>query len=575
MTDAVTLYGTDAPVAETERIQVGALSFSLETGALRHIRVGDEEIIRGISFLARDRDWGTLVPQLECLGREVTADHVQVRLQATYENSGAQLIVDLTIEADPNALSFRAVGTALGDFETNRAGFTVLHPAALAGCPIEIRHSDGTVSDTAFPGHIDPWQPFMDISRMTHQAGGLKVACTLDGDTFETEDQRQWGDASFKTYNRPLAKPWPYLVQDGTRLEQSVTLSWKPCASVPARWRPDRPQALARFPETAVLVTAADVERAISTPSDIRDVGPQRLLCSMDETLGAFDSQCAAFGMLQNGFPDLTFDLEAICRFDQAPPEAALERLRRSMSAAGFSPASILVCPSVDRQSTPPGSDWPPCPPLSEIHAASAEIFSDLQRGGGMVTFFPELNRKRPPVELLDFVSHALCPIVHAADDLSVMETLEAIPHITASVRHIIGDTPYRIGPSTLAMRHNPYGSGTIPNPDRDRVCMADDDPRHEAAFGAAYVIGLACALAGSGISVWTPAELYGPRGLRGPIKAAVTTLASLSQATILGAEIEDGLGRLSTDDQELLVNLTSERRHGLPPYGWSIRKRN
>ena len=39
------------------------------------------------------------------------------------------------------------------------------------------------------------------------------------------EDQRQWGDASFKTYNRPLAKPWPYQIEDGSVLEQSVCLT--------------------------------------------------------------------------------------------------------------------------------------------------------------------------------------------------------------------------------------------------------------------------------------------------------------------------------------------------------------
>ena len=124
-----------------------------------------------------------------------------------------------------------------------------------------------------------------------------------------------------------------------------------------------------------------------------------------------------------------------------------------------------------------------------------------------MVTFFPELNRKRPPLDKLDFVSHSLCPIVHAADDHSVMETLEVILHIIRSARAIIGDADYRIGPSTIAMRHNPYGQRTFPNQDLNRLCMADNDPRHHAAFGAAYVIGLATALADSGVTVWTPSE--------------------------------------------------------------------
>ena len=131
-----------------------------------------------------------------------------------------------------------------------------------------------------------------------------------------------------------------------------------------------------------------------------------------------------------------------------------------------------------------------------------------------MASFFPELNRKRPPVELLDFVSHGLCPIVHDASDAGVMQTLEAVGHITASARAIIGDRPYRLGPSTIAMRQNPYGARVIPNPGLERVCMTDDDPRHRTVFGAAYALGLAAALVGSGVEVGSPAGLYGPRGV-------------------------------------------------------------
>src|SRR3546814_3439871 len=76
-----------------------------------------------------------------------------------------------------------------------------------------------------------------------------------------------------------------------------------------------------------------------------------------------------------------------------------------------------------------------------------------------MFSYFTELNRKRPPVGLLDFVSHATCPIVHAADDRSVIQTLEAIPHIVRSARAIVGEAPYRLGPSTIGMRQNPYRS--------------------------------------------------------------------------------------------------------------------
>ena len=184
-----------------------------------------------------------------------------------------------------------------------------------------------------------------------------------------------------------------------------------------------------------------------------------------------------------------------------------------------------------------------------------------------MVSFFPELNRKRPPVEMLDFVSHSLCPIVHAADDISVMETLETIPHITRTARAIIGKASYRIGPSTIAMRLNPYGQRTILNHDRSRVCMVHDDPRHGAMFGGAYVIGLACALAPAGVAVWTPSELYGPRGLKGPLSDAIALLASCAGERVQKAVLINGTAELIIGQTQVLANLTGEPQRGLLPY--------
>jgi len=296
------------------------------------------------------------------------------------------------------------------------------------------------------------------------------------------------------------------------------------------------------------------------------------LLCNVDTTTGAVAEYFEAYAKLQAKMPNFVYDLELICGFED-PPRLELVQLRAAMDAAGFKPESVMLCPAVDRISTPPGSDWPKCPPLEEIHTASADTFGDLIRGGGMVTFFPELNRKRPPLEKLDFVSHSLCPIVHASDDLSVMETLEAIPHITRSAQAIIGDAEYRIGPSTIAMRHNPYGQRTVPNPDLNRLCMADNDPRHGAAFGAAYAIGLATALADSGVTVWTPSELYGPRGLSGPMIKAISLLASCAGKPVHRATINNNLAELVIGSLHITANLTNQPFGGLAPFGFKTSK--
>jgi hypothetical protein len=52
--------------------------------------------------------------------------------------------------------------------------------------------------------------------------------------------------------------------------------------------------------------------------------------------------------------------------------------------------------------------------------------FPGILVGGGSFAYFTELNRKRRPFALLDFVCHTTCAIVHAADDRSVTETIES-----------------------------------------------------------------------------------------------------------------------------------------------------
>ena len=75
----------------------------------------------------------------------------------------------------------------------------------------------------------------MDIRALTHEPlPGLRVACRMEGDTFEMEDQRNWPDASYKTYVRPLALPWPYTIAKGEKLSQRVALDVTGQAAQPA-----------------------------------------------------------------------------------------------------------------------------------------------------------------------------------------------------------------------------------------------------------------------------------------------------------------------------------------------------
>ena len=82
-------------------------------------------------------------------------------------------------------------------------------------------HTSGEVSQIEFPRDIVPHQPAYDIRALSSE--GVTVA--FEGDAFEMEDQRNWTDASFKTYNRALADPFPYLLDGPVTQRVTVTVA--------------------------------------------------------------------------------------------------------------------------------------------------------------------------------------------------------------------------------------------------------------------------------------------------------------------------------------------------------------
>ena len=167
-------------------------------------------------------------------------------------------------------------------------------------------------------------------------------------------------------------------------------------------------------------------------------------------------------------------------------PDIEVEQGAALCAQAGLRPEAVLVCPRPLLKSYQPTDQWPALPALDAFYAAARASFPEGRIGGGMVTYFTELNRCRPAGAGIDFISHTTAAIVHAADDQWVMQTLETLPHIARSVHALWPGLEYRIGPSSLAMRSNPYGETTVRNEGRRRLALASEDPRHAALFAAA-----------------------------------------------------------------------------------------
>ncbi len=523
--DPFQLYGTRELEAPPVRLTAGRLTADFKDGNLRSICYDGAEVLRAVSYLVRDRDWGTYAPVIEDLQIDQRDNAFFVSYLARCSGpENTELAIDVQIRAEGGeGLTFETEALSATGFETNRCGFCILHPiVGVAGMPVSVEHVDGSRENTHFPDLIEPWQPFKDMRAVTHGVtSNVTAECRMEGDTFEMEDQRNWSDASYKTYVRPLALPWPYRIPAGEPMRQRIVLSigdMRRATAAPAMVANRRPIELSLgetsgiMPAIGLVITPQEAEATLAARDRLAEIAPQELLFHFDPDAGhGIDvlKSFTAIAALHTGRS--TLEIALPCR---KAPLAETQQIATLMHDAGFKPDAIMISPSVDRQSTPPGSKWPECPPLEEIYAAAHAAFPDVRIGGGMLSYFTELNRKRVPAGTLDFITHCTNPIVHAADDLSVMQTLEALPFITRSVRAIYGDKPYRIGPSTIPMRQNPYGSRTMNNPRGSRIAMANIDPRHNARFGEAFALGYAARVLDAGLECLTLSALTGSFGL-------------------------------------------------------------
>src|SRR5690606_6823200 len=98
------------------------------------------------------------------------------------------------------------------------------HPRHLKGSSVEVTNSDGKSVKAMFSRLISPHQVLIDIRALKHNIGSKEVSITFEGDVFETEDQRNWMDASYKTYSTPLSIPFPVTVKVGDKVYNRVTV---------------------------------------------------------------------------------------------------------------------------------------------------------------------------------------------------------------------------------------------------------------------------------------------------------------------------------------------------------------
>ncbi len=526
---SIKLFGTEEPAGEATILTAGSLEASLDAGNLRYIKVGGAEALRAVAFLVRDKNWGTYNPEISNLKIAQGADSFTVTYDAICKDAEQQFRYAARIEGQADgSLTFEAEGEALSDFVTNRTGFVVLHALdGVVGHPVTVEHTDGKVVESTFPEQVNPACPFQDIRALTHEfMPGVKVVCRMEGDAFEMEDHRNWMDASYKTYVRPLALPWPYTISKGEKTPQRVTLKLE---GTPKRASAGGGSAVTvsvggetghTMPRLGLAVPAEHVAAALDHIDLLKDAGVGFVVCHFDKRKGHDAATMQAHGKLGAALgAELVLEAIVPCLDADGNPSADPAILKRDIdairdAAKGVTFARVAVSPATDLKCTLPGSVFPPAPTWAELFSAAREAFPGTTVGGGMFSYFTELNRKRPPADALDFICHTGSPIVHAGDDISVTETLEALPSIFKSVRAFAGGKPYWVFPTAISMRDNPYGAVPAENPKNIRQAMNRVDPRERGLIGATWYAGYLAHAARAGVDAVTLAAVAGPSGI-------------------------------------------------------------
>jgi hypothetical protein len=548
---AMLLFGTAEPVVPMRSLAAGQLTAKLDRGNIRYVRWGGLEVLRAIAFVIRDTAWGTYDPAISELAIEEAAGRFSISYAARCvgPEGSFRYRAEILGSAD-GALTFHARGLSDEGLATNRTGFVVLHPLrGVVGRDVAVTHASGGRSTARFPDLIDPGQPVFDIKAVRHEPiPGLGVTVRMDGDTFEMEDHRNWTDASFKTYVRPLALGFPYRIEAGQVLDQRVALSVEGPAPPLPELRDGVTVSLGDaggpMPRMGLFVPGA--ETALGIAERLIWLGPSCLVARVDGRGDLAELPAIAELARRVGRP-LALDII----IPGKAPDAEIATVAQAIARYGLkSETTVFVAPARDLRGraanqVPPGEAGP-----AEILAAARRAFSQAEIGGGMPIGFPELNRNRPP-QGIDFITHATQATVHAADDVSVMETLEALPDVIRSVRSFDGVIPYRLGPATIGAPAETYSSRPARNPHNRRVTQAADDPRQRGLFAAAFALGYAAAAAEAGVDTVTlgaatgSAGVFSSDGRAYPIAAVLRGLAALAGRARIGTSI-DGDGKVA-----------------------------
>lgn len=365
------------------------VEFDPELGVLRSVFLNGIEVLRGAYWAVRLQDWSTPPNVISLVNQQPNGFSWKM-------HSGQFVDWHCSLTATDDSFEFTAEGRAVTSYWSRRTGLCVLHPASMGGCSCIVESPDGARHKGQFPTHVSPHQPFFEVRSIDIQLPDRRfLHVEFSGDTFETEDQRNWSDASFKTYCRPQRLPQPFEVAEGDLFRHSVRLTWSEAAPAP---------------KTALGLMLGDGPLAPDLVDRIRALNLDHLGVRLpfgEPVLVRRLQEALKLGLTIQAF---------VTGF---PTQRELETL------SDAAVAEIVI--GLDQDPNRFRGPW-------KVVAASGHNFT-------------ELNRQPPPMLCLDGVGFALNPQVHTFDDRSIMENVATHSTLVQDARIIGLGKPVSVGP--------------------------------------------------------------------------------------------------------------------------------
>jgi hypothetical protein len=473
------------------------MSLLYEAGQIRYIKLDDNEVVRRIYVTLRDQHWMTILPHISNLEIFAEEDCFELTFDARHQQGNINFSWRGRVHGDRRGvITFSMDGRAGSNFLQNRVGLCVLHPIrGLAGTVCTVEHTDRSKTDCEFPLDVAPHQPFTDIRAIQHKVGDNRDAIIhFEGSAFEIEDQRNWTDGSYKTYSPPLSVPYPSQINTGTRILQTVSIELNsispglpmqivassPTLTIAAEPSGTLPKIGFGFAEECEPLSGERMERTKRLrPAHLR-IDLQLSDPGYVSVLEGSSKEASGLGtLLEVGLilsDDLREQMEDLLRI--------LERVKPSVN-------SWLVFNAHGQPGT-----------TELVYEARKYLMEYDNRsliGTGSNENFVELNRVRPHPQGLDFVCYPANPQIHASDNDTLIEALDAQGWTVASAKKFAEGLPVFITPVTFKPRH----------------CPNTTDPRQFSMFGAVWTLGSLKYLAEGGASSITYFETQGPRGIQ------------------------------------------------------------